>query len=279
MTIARANLIERLQRKIHRLETVCRVDDGSVVRSGCPGIDQMLPEYGYKRGTLVEWFSPYSPSHGSGGFGADFISLRTAQKACEDGGALVIIDAERQFYPPAVAAMGINSGNLIVLRSSADTSQDDSKNELYWAVDQALRCPAVAAVWGPLDYIGERWFRRFQLAAESSGTLGLFVRPARALSRPSWAEVQWKLHRPPLNRIAHPDSRQLRLELLKCRGVQTGQLIDLTINTITGSVREMTRARSDYASKRSASSSPSKGTLSLAAQLAYPKTRRRTRTA
>ena len=187
------DIIKKLQRKIHRLETASRVDDGTVVPSGCRAVDRVLPEGGYRRGTLTEWITP---GNRSGGHGADFVSLVTAQKACLDGGALVVFDPERQFYPPAANALGINNSNLIVLRTPSQLSNqanDNDQNELYWAIDQALRCSAVAAVWGPLDNLDERWFRRFQLAAESSGTMGLFIRPANALNRSSWAEVQWKV--------------------------------------------------------------------------------------
>lgn len=293
----RENVIEKLQRKIHRMETVSRIDDGSVVRSGCHAIDRMLPDGGYKRGTLLEWFTPgFRNPHHSGGYGVDFLSLLTAAKACEDGGALVIIDPNRQFYPPAAIALGINSGNLIILRPSgvASTVDPENQNDLYWAIDQALRCPAVAAVWGPLDQIGERWFRRFQLSAESSGTLGLFVRAGRGLSRPSWAEVQWRLvaqqeQNLEVNRLTNQpksDLRELRLKLLRCRGTLSGQMIDLEINTITGSVCESNRTRSDYERHQWGTSTckpklterlrtvSEKGPLSVAAQLADSKNRR-----
>ncbi len=308
ITTARENLIQQLQHKIHRLETISRVDDGSVVSSGCAAINQILPEDGYKRGTLIEWFTPNSHNaqsrHHSGGYGADFLSLLTAQKACADGGALVVIDPDRQFYPPAAAALGINSGNLIILRSTnaLDSTHDENQNDLYWAIDQALRCPAVAAVWGPLGWIGERWFRRFQLSAESSGTLGLFVRPASALNQPSWAEVQWEFTNAecgmnsnaecgmrnaefcsvdiPHSAFRIPHSRSLRLRLLRCRGTLTGQTIDLEINTITGSVCESTRTRRDYERQPLHQHRTSeKGPLSVAAQLAHSKTRRLTKRA
>jgi hypothetical protein len=281
----------------------------------------MLPAGGYRRGTLIEWITPGSHS---GGYGADFISLITAQQACQAGGALVVFDPDRQFYPPAANALGIHNSNLIVLRPSTRLSKhadDDDQNEICWAIDQALRCSAVAAVWGSLDYLGERWFRRFQLAAESSGTLGLFVRPASALNRPSWAEVQWQVVAPEAGGQvvarpeAGPEQRPLRLRLHRCRGTLAGNTIDLEINTITGSVCEATCARSDHEKQfgdphppfprqdqfrsrhsqlgsrhsqlgsrhsqlgsrhsRSGQLAAKTGSLSVAAQLAHPKTRRR----
>lgn len=315
--LAGLQIVEQLQRKIHRLETASRCGGEQVVVSGCLDIDRMLPERGFRRGTIIEWITP---SQNSGGHGADFLSLMTARKACEDGGALVVIDPDRSFYPPAANALGIDNSHMIVLRSPNHlgcslAGKESGENELYWAIDQTLRCNAVAAVWGALDHIGERWFRRFQLSAESSGALGLFIRPRHALHRPSWAEVQFEISAefgiqnseqggrkqggrkqefgntsqtvrsvgfsPPATTPPEGGTdnvRKIRLKLHRCRGALTGQTIDLNINTITGSVCEASRMRSDH--ERQLEKRYSKtGSLLVASQLANPKTRRRTKRA
>ena len=206
--LSKANLVDQLRNQIRGVETAGRISDEVRISSGCPAVDRLLPGNGYQRGTLIQWLT-------SGGHGADYLSLLVARQACADGGALVVFDPLNQFYPPAVAAIGINLDNLIVLRNptpggsqtsqhrsfasavnnnprhSASDLSDELQNDFLWAIDQALRCPAVAAVWGPLDHINERWFRRFQLSAESSGCLGLFIQPICAARQPSWAEVQW----------------------------------------------------------------------------------------
>ena len=112
-----------------------------------------------------------------------------------DGGSLVVADRHRQFNPPAAAAIGIDLGNVVVIRPPEEKSLHDRRydEEFFWAIDQALGCSAVAAVWGALDRVGERWFRRFQLSAEASGTMGLFVRPSSAMDQPGWSEVRWRV--------------------------------------------------------------------------------------
>ena len=183
--MATKKLLDQLRNKIRSVETAGRMDDGIRVSSGCAAIDRLLPGSGYQRGTLAQWLT-------SGGQGADYLSLLVARQACQDGGALVVLDPRNQFYPPAAAAIGVNLDNLIVLRTeNLAGSQKELQADLLWSIDQALRCPAVAAVWGPLDQIDERWFRRFQLSAETSGCLGLFVQPIQVARQPSWAEVQW----------------------------------------------------------------------------------------
>ena len=248
---AQSSVVSQLRNQIRSVETAGRVDGQARVSSGCTAIDRLLTSGGYQRGTLVQWLT-------GGGHSADYLSLLAAKQAAADGGAIVVFDPQHQFYPPAAAAIGINLDNMIVLKSSSPKSSRFSKNEeldadLLWSIDQALRCPAVAAVWGSLGRIGERWFRRFQLSAESSGCLGLFVQPIAQIRQPSWADVQWVVSNAECGmrneelqdahstfRIPH-STFELSLQLTRCRGTQTGKRINLRINTITGNVQNARR--------------------------------------
>ena len=183
--VATKELLESLREQVRRIETAGR-PAGQSVSLGCPGLDALLPQRGIARGTIHEWLSP---GGGSGapyrdGNGAEILSLIAAREACHSGGALVVIDSTCCFYPPAAALWGIGLENTIVIRPA-------DQRDAAWAIDQALRCSAVAAVWGYLDWIGERWLRRFQLSAEQSGCLGLFVRPISVARRVTWSESQW----------------------------------------------------------------------------------------
>jgi hypothetical protein len=175
--VATRELLESLREQVRRIETAGR-PNGQSVSLGCSALDALLPERGMARGTIHEWLAP------RGGSGAEILSLIAAREACRDGGALAVIDWHGCFYPPAAALWGIGLENTIVIRP-------ESRRDAAWAIDQALRCSAVAAVWGFVDLIGERWLRRFQLSAEQSGCLGLFVRPGAAASQPTWSESRW----------------------------------------------------------------------------------------
>jgi hypothetical protein len=96
---------------------------------------------------------------------------------------LVVLDQSRQFYPPAAIGLGIELDRLIVVQAS--TTADN-----LWALDQALRCPAVAAALAWPEKLDGWTFRRLQLAAEESGAMGLFVRSKDVRGEPSWAEVR-----------------------------------------------------------------------------------------
>lgn len=149
-----------------------------LVSLGCAALDRLLPAGGLGPGTLVEWLEA------DGGGGAGSLALAAARQACLAGGLLVVLDRARRFYPPVLAAWGFSLDRVVVVRP--ERSEDE-----IWAADQALRCPAVAAVWGAFEWIGAVDFRRLKLAAEEGGTLGLLRRPARLLGQPTWADAQW----------------------------------------------------------------------------------------
>ncbi len=143
-----------------------------------------------------------------------------AAGAFRGGGAVVVLDRTSEFYPLAAVTQGIEPARLIVVHPG-------NKADHTWALDQALRCPAVAAVvaWpesldGKLD---GRTFRRLQLAAEQGGGLGLLIRPESVRGQPSWADVRLLVEPLPGNSpygrapCTH-GRRRVRVVLLRCRG-------------------------------------------------------------
>ena len=196
------------------------------VASGFRPLDPLLPAGGVRRGSLIEWLAggavtaaPRSPLASAGGFVggvteaatagtgaatlACAVACHLARAAAESARSLVVVDRTGWFHPPAVLPWlggGPEDVRLVVARPAHD---DDE----IWAIDQALRCAGVAAVlaWprataslGGGLVTGRRcaaqsWtiaMRRWQLAARSSGAVGLFVRPATARAEPSWAEAR-----------------------------------------------------------------------------------------
>jgi hypothetical protein len=209
---SRLQLVRHLERQINPAQ-VERVDAsaslGSWVSSGCLAWDRRLPrQEGFRRGSLVEWFVE-EPGNGAG-----TLALLVARQACLGTGTLVVLDVldeTRRFYPPAAAACGIDLQRLIVIRPQ-------HSRDALWAWDQALRCPAVKAVWGWLDTINDRWFRRFQLAAEQSGCLGLLLRPTLSRGKPSWSELQLAISARGAPPTDVAEGRGVRVEVVRCRG-------------------------------------------------------------
>jgi protein ImuA len=213
-----ADVIAELSERVRQIEGVRRpVGDEAVISSGQRALDRLLPEGGVRRGSLVEWLS------GTSGSGAGTLALLVAREAAEQGGAVVVIDRARRFYPPAAAGWGIDLARLIVVRPGDEADH-------AWALDQVLRCRGVAAVWTCPPGQDEHAQRRWQLAAESSGVVGLLLRGAAARHEPSWADLRLLVEP-----IAEPTRRQagcnrrLRVKLLRCRAGRSGGVVELEI--------------------------------------------------
>jgi protein ImuA len=280
----RHRLVESLQAALQRMEGDRGPRWEGVVSSGCGALDALLPEGGWRRGTLVEWLS------GAAGSGAGALALMVARQAAvpmpEDpaaGGVVVVVDRQRRFYPPAAAALGIDLQRLLVVRPNGSADE-------IWALDQVLRCPGVAAVWAPIERLDEQAFRRLQLAAESSGCLGLLLRPLRVRGQPSWSHLQLlvepcgdgpppspspalrlpeTLDRPVAITERVPSGlRRVRVERIRCRRVAVAGRdggppgVELAIDEINGGIY-------------SASSDHETPSLHLAASLAHPAAFRR----
>ena len=109
---------------------------------------------------------------------------------------IVLVDTFGDFYPPAVCRYGIALDRLIVVRPK-------SEKDAFWAIDQSLRCSAVAAVVASLRHLDERLSRRLQLAAESSGCIGLILRPDHRRTK-SFAAVRMLVESVPDAKWADP---------------------------------------------------------------------------
>ena len=221
--------VEALRQRIAQFEGVHAERRPAVVSSGCEPLDRLMGGRGFYRGTLVEWLAVGE------GSGAGTLALAAAGAACRDGGVLVVLDQRREFYPPAAVNIAVDPQNLIVVHATGQADND-------WALDQALRSPAVAAVLAWPEKLDTRTFRRLQLAAEESGVVGLLVRPASVRDEPSWADVRLLVE--PLlvgPLLVRPllGSRRLRITLLRCRGRASGQSIDVEINDETHTVHPL----------------------------------------
>ena len=247
-----AAIVSNLQQKVRVYESASRADDNSQqISTGCPEFDQLLPNGGFTRGTLIEWLSAGQ------GSGAGMLAMLIARQAAQDGGAIVVLDHPMadpdkslgntagfgkafetggQFHAPALVRWGIDLSRLIVVRA------ENTKDQL-WALDQALRCRGVAAAWISLQRIDARSFRRLQLAAEEGGSLGLLLRPANVRGQPSWSDMQLMV-RPQMNNPAEQKCRSassatwlLQMEHVRSRSPAKFRSATFEVDTARGLLR------------------------------------------
>ncbi|MEX2141931.1 MAG: hypothetical protein WD894_21880 [Pirellulales bacterium] len=202
---SRETLIRALTEQMRQCETARRHGHEAAVSTGYAVLDRALCG-GLHRGTLVEWLAH------DGGSGATTLALAAARQACGETGTLVVVDRRRTFYPLAAVACGIDLSRLILARPQHDRDET-------WAIDQALRSGGASAVLAWPEKLDDHLFRRLQLAAEAGDTLGLLLRPARALAEPSWAEVRWLVEPLPSVPSREGDApRRVKLSLLRSSG-------------------------------------------------------------
>ena len=207
--------LDQLRAQVQRIESRGRggePDTEPRFSAGGAVLDAMLPHRGLRQGTIVQWVGDVG-GNGAASL-ATIAAAGVAQSEVSGGKPLVVFDFGKNFYPPAAISLGVPADRMVIVSKKKHHTNAD----MVWAIDQALRCDAVAAVWAELGpWLNDRDARRFQLAAEAGGTVGLFVRPAEVRGRPSFSDVSWHV-----SSIQDPTcgsaNRRLRVEIDRCRG-------------------------------------------------------------
>jgi protein ImuA len=188
-----AAILAALRARLERLEGGGRAVAGLVAIPGLPG-------GGLARAALHEVLAA------APGCGAAFAAVLLGRS----GGTVLWIASAAdglQAWPPGLAGCGLDPADLTLVR--AERPQD-----ALWAMEEALRCPAVAgvalALAGGLPLTATR---RLQLAAEAGRALGLLLRPEAMAAEPSAALTRWRVAPLPA-----ADSPRWRLELLRAKG-------------------------------------------------------------
>jgi len=259
----RRDQVSRLSNEIRALETAGR-PGGVRVSSGSVAMDRCLPGGGYAKGSMLELVHG-GMSHRRGlfcGMGLMGLGVRIAKEWIADGRYLVILDRDRQFYAPGVAAMGVPLERLIVLQPS-------SESDAIWGMDQALRNSAVGAVVAWVHRLEDRVARRLQLATEQGGGLGVLLRDFHSSrTSPSWSDIQWRVRGS--DRVSDNavdwQKRWYEMELTRVVGGRIGSRLRLGIDACGDWIEE---------SRESGASHEQKSSLHLAAQLAQPARSRR----
>ena len=181
-----------------------------------------LPELGVRPGGVVEWLAT---APGSGAL-ASALHVMTHPGAAQ--GVIAIVDPARECYAPALSGWGIRPGQTLFVRPI-------THHEVCWAIEQCLRCPGVSATWA---WVEERFpprvHRRWQLAAEAGGGVGIVFRPESARREPVWADMRLLVTPRP---GGQGERRQVRIDVLYRRGGLGGTAQVWEIDHAEGVVR------------------------------------------
>lgn len=204
----RQAVLARLRRHLQRLERGTAPAAGQRVRFEVPVVDRALPGGGLDPAALHEVVAAEAD-----GAAVAFTAALAARRAGDHG--VVLWCTERPgLYPPGLMAFGLRPERLLLARGRDDQAR-------LWAMEEGLRCPALAAVVGEVRRIDLTQSRRLQLAAAGTGVMALLLRPAGAALSAGAAATRWRIAgapgTPPAS-YAGVGRPCLTAELLRVRG-------------------------------------------------------------
>ena len=190
----------------------------TVLPFGLAEIDNLLPNKGLALSALHE-IAGVGSEEEDGAVAAAFLAGILARLRPEQ--PVLWCLGEGDLYAPGLAAFGFDPRRLILVRTRRS-------QETLWAMEEGLRCPALAAVVGEVDALSLPASRKLLLAAEASGVTGFALRrwrngaaaaPQRLM--PHAAQTRWRVTALPGETFADEPGvgRALwRVELWRSRG-------------------------------------------------------------
>ena len=177
-----------------------RVDAPAAIPTGFRRLDERLPGGGWPSSTLIELLVPAA---GVGELRLLVPALRALSAKRPDAPRwLAWLAPPHLPYAPALADAGLDPAHSLVIRPRAGLDR-------LWAMEQALRSGACAAVLGWIGAASDQALRRLKLAAGEGQSLGFLFRPPCHRHESSPAALRLSL--------AARD-RSLDIEILKSRG-------------------------------------------------------------
>jgi protein ImuA len=164
-------------------------------------IDAHLPQGGLARAGLHEILAA------DPGAAAAFAAVILGRA----GGPVLWIGQDPDAWPSGLAQFGLSPAELVLARAPKPVDG-------LWAMEEALRCPAVKGALLNLSDLDLTAARRLQLAAEAGGALGVLLRPDVEEAGPSAALTRWRVGALPGAGDHGLGDPRWSLDLLRCRG-------------------------------------------------------------
>ncbi|MFO0489454.1 MAG: ImuA family protein [Cyclobacteriaceae bacterium] len=210
--MAKAEMLAQLQSDILRLQGFKPAGSGLGALS-LGAIDAAFPNRTFPTGAVHEVVSPASEDlAAASGFLTGLMAGLMRSK-----GVAVWISTRRTVFPPALKAFGIKPDRLLFVEVPRE-------RDALWAMEEALKSPALTAVVGELRDISFTASRRLQLAVEQSQVTGFIINRAAKLTTTACVS-RWRITSLPsetpdaLPGIGLP---QWRVELLRIRNGRPG---------------------------------------------------------
>jgi protein ImuA len=192
---------------------------------------------GVRPGGIVEWLAA------APGAGALASALQVRSQPWSARGVIAIVDSAGECYAPALSGWGISPGQTLFVRPT-------TPREACWAIEQCLRCPGVSATWAWVEQrLTPQVHRRWQLAAEAGGGVGIIFRPETMRREPVWADLRLRVVPRP---GGQGETRRVRIDVLYHRGGLGGTAQVWEIDHAEGVVRLVPELADPAAEEREA---------------------------
>lgn len=230
MAKASANpIISDLRERIQHLEGVV-ARPKTVLPFGVSEIDERLPGGGLAYGAFHEF-----AGGGAGAIDGAAAALFVAGVAARTKGKVVWCLARPDLFAPALAQVGLHPDRVIYVEAMKE-------EYVLEGFEEALRFGGLGAVVAEVVRLPMVASRRLQLAAESSGTIGLIVRRWRRqteagdFGHPTAATTRWRISVLPSEQLPVPGIGRARwlAELIR---VKAGESADFVVGACDGQGR------------------------------------------
>ncbi|WP_339793860.1 Error-prone repair protein ImuA [uncultured Imperialibacter sp.] len=209
----RADILSSLQSDILRLQGF-KSPGNTTARLNLGLMDTAFPNGVFPLGAIHEFLpADEEDTASTSGFVASLLSNVIGSR-----GIALWISTSRTLFPPALKTFGISPEKFIFI---------DLKKEkdVWWAVEEGLKCTSVAAVVGEMPTLDFTSSRRLQLAVEQSCVTGFVIRPFSQKLTTTACVSRWKIASLPgevvddLPGVGYP---QWRVELQRVRNGKPG---------------------------------------------------------
>jgi protein ImuA len=212
MNASGAAIIEELRERIQRLESG-PARRRTTLPFGVKEIDRRLPGGGLALGALHE-----VAGGGNGVVDGAAAALFAAGIAARTRGKVLWCVTRQDLFAPAIAQAGLGPDRVIYVEAGDEKS-------LLACFEEGLRHGGLGAVVAEVARLSMMTSRRLQLAAESSGSIGIAVRrwrrqaEAADFGQPTASVTRWRVTALPSTKLPVPGvgSARWAVELIRCR--------------------------------------------------------------
>jgi protein ImuA len=214
MEEARSHIIQQLQQEILTLQGFKSLKGRMQPQLNWRPITSCFPHQNFPTGAIHEFLTT-NPESVVASMGFLAVLLRAFMN---NGQAALWVSPSLAVFPPALKAFDIPPDRILFTRIKRE-------KDITWAMEEALKCEALAAVVGEVQDISLTASRRLQLAVEKSQVTGFLLRRTPKVTSSSACLSRWRItHLPSETKDDLPGigSPRWNVELLKVRNGRAG---------------------------------------------------------